>query len=594
MSSTSRKPRKFGFLPFLFCLFGLVFLGIGISQMWGNLKTASWPRTEGVIEQSTVVSRWEHGSSGSTRMYYPKVVFRYQVDGISHVSDHIYLHGPGGVSVRSLVLGTVSEFPVGRKVEIAYDPDDPATAVLKPGGVGDAWIPALIGAGFFIVGILVWKYSGRGMKHTTRPGPPRTLPTRPAPVPEGRSPTNSAAAFPVEAIRRIAKLVNGIAVLAFLGYFGYFFWQAPTKPGEGKPQQAVSSQSAPQDPNPEAPTAHADTDPFPTGHRVVVQTVPPVQRTRPKPVSEAVRAFLAKIEREPSPCPALLATTGQRIAQDDTDLNDLFQRLEKCKWRRESYAEAKETGVLWRHHYIDPWPEEQAIRKVIRALAERVQPTEGTRIYEVPQGTPPLVDGRLGGDEWNDALVFAPAGTRTRIFVKTDGVFLYLGAVVPENTAAHNYNSLRLLLHAHISPHIKHEYFFIYNYGNASVGYRPTRLQPDDAPKVKNWREQNELPPRIRWKSYEVNDHGVFPSPRSGSLFDGRQRTYEVAVDLNEALIPKGLPFSLGAVIEIAPNGRSRRYVWPFQEDHATDNSLWEVWLKIPDLDTVSGFRTSS
>jgi len=331
---------------------------------------------------------------------------------------------------------------------------------------------------------------------------------------------------------------------------------------------------------PKAPATSVAREPLPTGGQVVVQTVSPVQRTRPKPVSEKVRAFLAKIEREPSPCPDLLASIEQKIAQG-ANLNDLFQRLEKCKWRRKTYAEEQEALVLWRHGHIDPWPEEKAIRKVIKSLAEQVQPPEGTRVYEVPKGAPPMVDGRLETDEWNDALVFAPKGTRTRIFVKTDGSFLYLGAVVPENTVAHNFDSLQLLLHAHVSPHIKHEYFFIYNSGNASVGYRPTRLQPDDAPKVKDWEERNRLPPRIRWKTFEVNDDGVFLPPRSGSLFDGNQRMYEVAVDLNEALIPKDVPFSVGAVIEIAPDGRGRRYVWPFKEDYATDNSLWEVWLKI-------------
>jgi len=582
-----QTPRKFNLSALLFVLaIGLAFVAFGGYQMWLDLETASWPKTEAVIEKSEVVHSIHHSThSGSSTMYRPEIVFRYRVGGQSYTSDRIYRHAAGSVSVWSWARETVRQYPVGRRVQVAYNPDDPAEVVLKPGQFGLMWIPTLIGAAVIGLALILWRRPPRNEPGTgnerllrvTHPGAGQTA------TPRNRD-QNAGILNLAMTIRRVASLVF---FLVFVGVFARIWFQSQ-HPQAAKPQQARKQATAATQPATPQPAATSRSTPvsLPTGKQVVVQKIQPETATPvPAKIPEPVRRFLARIEQEPSPCPGLVDSVDQRIAQG-ADLNDLFTRLQRCKWQRPTYAQEKADGILFRHSWPDPWPEEPAIRKVITAMAGKNQPPAGVQVLTVPHADPPVVDGVLHDDEWNGALVFSPKHSGSRVYLETDGDFLYLGIAVPQGSETSNYDSARVLLHAHLSPHFTNEYFFVYSQGYSSQGTRSHRLRPEgDAKIIQDFHQLEKLPKAIRWKHFKIiYDGGVFPRPPSGTFVQGGLRMYEAAIDLKKTGIPKRAPFSLGLQVDttVNVNGRkNRKPVWPFKWDYTNDGPEWEVWLRI-------------
>lgn len=88
----------------------------------------SWPKTKGVVLSSRVESR----RSGTSTSTYPVVLYRYEVAGKTHQSQTIRA-GDKFMSVR--IIGqaqkTVDRYPVGAKITVYYNPDDPTDAALE-------------------------------------------------------------------------------------------------------------------------------------------------------------------------------------------------------------------------------------------------------------------------------------------------------------------------------------------------------------------------------------------------------------------------------------------------------------------------------
>ncbi len=314
----------------------------------------------------------------------------------------------------------------------------------------------------------------------------------------------------------------------------------------------------------------------------------------PKPPTSKIRLFLARIAREPSPCPDLLANVDRKIDQG-VDLNDLLARLERCKWKRQTFAENMEHPEqhILNDSYPDPWPEEFAIRKVIAAMAMRVRPPAGVSVYTVPHGGKPALDGVLGDEEWRDALEFAFDAIRTWIFLKSDGDFLYLGVSVPRSYDSNE--NIRPVFHTHLSPFIKKEQFDIFDYRHytrvgdlASTGRRFTDLIPEPdkvALLEKAFRRNDPRYPKEKywWRIHRVTEYRIFPSQKAAMKVAGGRRSYEIAISLKDVQIPKGPPFSFA--LEMS-GPEDAMHPWPFiyrYLDGVEGVENWEVWLKIPE-----------
>lgn len=81
-----------------------------------------WPTVPGVV---TAAERVKRGWSTQ-----PRVTYSYQVRGQAYASSKVSF--ADAVPARELEP-ILSRYPVGQKVEVTYQPDDPAVAILEPG-----------------------------------------------------------------------------------------------------------------------------------------------------------------------------------------------------------------------------------------------------------------------------------------------------------------------------------------------------------------------------------------------------------------------------------------------------------------------------
>jgi Protein of unknown function (DUF3592) len=118
-------------------LVGIIFAIVGIAftfalakpQMKKAEQSKTWPTTMGAVIKSEIVSEKdsEHGT-----MYRPEVVYVYSVDNREYTSNEITF-GSSMVSTsrRKSVAKATYKYPVGKQVNVYYNPDEPYESVLE-------------------------------------------------------------------------------------------------------------------------------------------------------------------------------------------------------------------------------------------------------------------------------------------------------------------------------------------------------------------------------------------------------------------------------------------------------------------------------
>lgn len=70
---------------------------------------------------------------GHSRVWWPEVKYEYEVGGAQYAGDQIQSSGPVLTSTRSAVEEVLSRYPVGRQVQIYFNPEQPEESVLELG-----------------------------------------------------------------------------------------------------------------------------------------------------------------------------------------------------------------------------------------------------------------------------------------------------------------------------------------------------------------------------------------------------------------------------------------------------------------------------
>lgn len=111
--------------------------GIGIT-IWGwiilanSRKIKQWPTVEGIIEEST-----EKPETGLL----PHIIFSFQVDGKQYQRKFDFPEGTH--PLPEFNQSYLRKYPVGKKVTVYYNPEQPEIATLEPEAQGDWMILAL-------------------------------------------------------------------------------------------------------------------------------------------------------------------------------------------------------------------------------------------------------------------------------------------------------------------------------------------------------------------------------------------------------------------------------------------------------------------
>jgi len=142
------------FNPYAIIL-GLFIIAGFIVTLWGwsiiakARKTRRWYMVEGAIEQSAPASEADD--------LLPHILFSYTV------GTHTYrraLEFPNGASASpELATSYAGKYPVGAKVSVHYNPDQPDQATLEPGLARGDWMILALGIAAIAFGIFALLFS---------------------------------------------------------------------------------------------------------------------------------------------------------------------------------------------------------------------------------------------------------------------------------------------------------------------------------------------------------------------------------------------------------------------------------------------------
>ena len=145
-----------------YCLFalvgGLVLLGWQWMSRAEAAATLQWPVTPGKIVTSEVQEKQVYRSKRFRQVFDPQIEFKYQVAGQDYTGNRIDYLDDNDSENEQTAAAVSSNYPVGRDVNVSYDPQDPASSLLEPGVPSKnallGWL--IIGMGGFLtlVGLL--------------------------------------------------------------------------------------------------------------------------------------------------------------------------------------------------------------------------------------------------------------------------------------------------------------------------------------------------------------------------------------------------------------------------------------------------------
>ncbi len=127
----------------LFLLGGLLATVRGLMIILKARKTRHWPCVEGIIEESRL--------SSDNHDLLPHILFRYTIRQSDYKRT---MEFPVDITPsQEFSTSYVQKYPVGARVQVYYNPNNPQNATLEPGlGKGD-WLIFVIGLGMLFFGI---------------------------------------------------------------------------------------------------------------------------------------------------------------------------------------------------------------------------------------------------------------------------------------------------------------------------------------------------------------------------------------------------------------------------------------------------------
>jgi hypothetical protein len=137
-------------IPFVIIV--LVFLGLALRTRRKISQSQNWQRAMGSVQFSGVdMRRSSNGRGGSSTAYYPEVTYVYRVDGKDYTNNRIQFGTPIGYGWAGKAQKLADSYPVGKNVEVFYNPNDPYEAVLERKSSSST---AFVGIALFILLIL--------------------------------------------------------------------------------------------------------------------------------------------------------------------------------------------------------------------------------------------------------------------------------------------------------------------------------------------------------------------------------------------------------------------------------------------------------
>jgi hypothetical protein len=142
---------------------GFFMISIGVLAAYGAIRLRMklreahlWPTVTGTILASPLESKTERSPGQKPiKTCAAAIRYAYEVDGKAYESDQVQLGGTSETGRPGSFKRMVEHYDEGQRVQVSYDPADPATATLEPGEAGGILNMAVVAGGFILVGGVV-------------------------------------------------------------------------------------------------------------------------------------------------------------------------------------------------------------------------------------------------------------------------------------------------------------------------------------------------------------------------------------------------------------------------------------------------------
>jgi hypothetical protein len=129
---------------------GIIWLVVTMNGMQLAAKSAEWFSTTGTVVDAWIERDTRSDSDGEVETYFkPFIEYSYQVNGDAFHSQRVDFSPQPSYSSVSRAEECLAQYPVGREVEVFYDPEDYGEAVLLREASGSTW--SLIGSSALII-----------------------------------------------------------------------------------------------------------------------------------------------------------------------------------------------------------------------------------------------------------------------------------------------------------------------------------------------------------------------------------------------------------------------------------------------------------
>jgi len=137
----------------------LLFLAFGAFGLWRGWRdlglarlSAAWPHAVGEIVGSEL--RVEDFHDDGEPMRRAAITYRYEIGGTTYQGARVFFGD--GIALRFAGPGRrrLDTYQAGRLVRVAYDPTNPASAVLEPGASTAAYLACLVPAIIATMGVV--------------------------------------------------------------------------------------------------------------------------------------------------------------------------------------------------------------------------------------------------------------------------------------------------------------------------------------------------------------------------------------------------------------------------------------------------------
>ena len=157
-------------------------VGSGITVFWGipmvmnALASKGWPSVDGVVAVSDFTTNRDSDDGNVT--YGASISYDYTVNGAPHMGSNVHF-GQYSTSDPSYGRGIVNRYPVGTRMPVYYDPNNPSTSVLEPGAGWSSFMVAGIGGLFALIGFIGAFFQFKKYKRGETASPAPSIPSSP-------------------------------------------------------------------------------------------------------------------------------------------------------------------------------------------------------------------------------------------------------------------------------------------------------------------------------------------------------------------------------------------------------------------------------